>query len=94
VDIDAIYKFLKKNHPNIVNIHNVWTERVFDEKLFIQMDWVGATTRNLLELGWRFEGSYWFDVAWAIAHGISQAHQHGIVHGDLKLSNGSTQLTH
>jgi serine/threonine protein kinase len=56
------------------------------------MDWVGTTFRHLLELGWKFEGSQWFDVAWAIAHGISQAHQHGIIHGDLKPGHGSTRL--
>lgn len=81
-------RLLGKNCPNVVTIHDIWTESVVNEKLYIQMDWVGTTLQDLLALNWRFEGPYWFDLAWAIAHGVSQAHQYGIIHGDLNPANG------
>ena len=88
MDSNSIEKLKEKHCPNVINIHDVWREREGTEKLYIQMDWVGTTLRNLLDLQWGFEGPYWVDVVWAIAHGVSQAHQHGIIHGDLKPANG------
>jgi serine/threonine protein kinase len=90
--MDAINKLREKQCPNIVNIHDVWTEWTPSEKLYIQTDWVGTTLRDLLRLQWTFEGPFWFDIVWAITHGISQAHQYNIVHGDLKPANGSPQM--
>ena len=91
LDKDAINRLLERNCPNVLKVHDIWTECAPAEKLYIQTDWVGTTLRDLLALKWRFEGPYWFDVVWAIAHGVSQAHQYNIIHGDLKPANGSPQ---
>ena len=92
LDREVLNGLLQKQYPNIVNIRDIWSEITVNEKLYIQMDWVATSLRDLLALGWRFEGSHWFDVVWAIAHGVSQAHQYGVVHGDLKPANSSTLL--
>ena len=90
LDEDLIKSLLTKQWPNFINMQDTWKESAVSEKLYIQMDWAGQTIRDLLPLGWKFIGPHWFDVMRGIANGLSQVHQHGIVHGDLKPSNSSS----
>ena len=93
VDLDenVLHMLPTVQWSNFINVHDVWKEETASsEKLCIRMDVAAATLRVLIsDLRWTFNSTAaWLDVMRGIAHGLSHAHLHNIIHGDLKPSNG------
>lgn len=93
VDLDenVLYRLPTVQWTNFINVHDVWKEETTSsEKLCIRMDIATTTLRVLIrDLKWTFNSTAaWLDVMRGIANGLSNAHFHNIIHGDLKPSNG------
>jgi serine/threonine-protein kinase len=72
------------NHPNIVTVHAV--EEV-DDRLLLVMEFIeGETLAELIPEGGLELGRF-FEIAITLADAVSAAHEHGVVHGDLKPAN-------
>ncbi|HKS23896.1 MAG TPA: protein kinase [Thermoanaerobaculia bacterium] len=72
------------NHPNIVTIHDIETER---GRPYIVMEYIdGRDLRSYVNEG-PLTARKTLDVAAQIAEGLAAAHEHGIVHRDLKPEN-------
>jgi eukaryotic-like serine/threonine-protein kinase len=72
------------NHPNIVTIHDIETER---GRPYIVMEFIdGRDLRSYVSEG-PLTARKTLDIAAQIAEGLAAAHEHGIVHRDLKPEN-------
>jgi serine/threonine-protein kinase len=72
-------------HPNICTIHDI--DETTDNHLFIVMDcYEGETLRQKIERG-PLKLDEACDLALQIGQGLAEAHQHGIVHRDVKPAN-------
>ncbi|HEY3215101.1 MAG TPA: protein kinase [Candidatus Eisenbacteria bacterium] len=72
------------NHPNVCVIHDIAED---DEQLFIVMEHVeGATLRGRIEQG-SLPLDEVVDFALQIGEALREAHQHGVVHRDIKSEN-------
>src|ERR1044071_7410935 len=72
------------NHPNIVTIHDIDTER---GRPYIVMEYIdGRDLRSYVSEG-PLTARKTLDIAAQIAEGLAAAHEHGIVHRDLKPEN-------
>jgi serine/threonine protein kinase len=88
LDEEVIGHLHGKDLTNIIRIHDAWKEHSDPEIYCIMMACAGTSLRMLLNQGFAYSGRQWFDVMRGVANGLSQAHQWGIIHGDLTPSNG------
>ncbi|MDP2806416.1 MAG: serine/threonine-protein kinase [Gallionellaceae bacterium] len=73
------------SHPNIVTIYDVGKT---DEVAYIAMEFLqGREIRDILNQGAKLPTREVLDIAVQIAQGLDYAHEHGIVHRDVKPSN-------
>lgn len=73
------------DHPNICTVYDV--EETADGQMFIAMPcYEGETLKKKIERG-PLPPAEAIDLASQIAHGLSEAHGHGIVHRDIKPAN-------
>ncbi|MEI7842848.1 MAG: serine/threonine-protein kinase [Gallionellaceae bacterium] len=73
------------SHPNIVTIYDVGKN---DEVAYIAMEFLqGREIRDILNQGVKLPTREVLDIAVQIAQGLDYAHEHGIVHRDVKPSN-------
>ena len=73
------------DHPNICTVYDV--EEAADGRMFIAMPcYEGETLKKKIERG-PLQPAEAIDLATQIAHGLSEAHGHGIVHRDIKPAN-------
>ena len=72
-------------HNNICNVHDI--DETPDGQLFIVMDFYeGETLKKKIEYG-PLKTDEAIDIAIQVAHGLTKAHEHGIVHRDIKPAN-------
>ena len=96
-DVDYVARFRLEGraaaalvHPNIITIHAIGEERGFH---FLEMEFVaGRSLQRLLDDEGLQTPLRATNIAQRIAEALSAAHQHGIIHRDLKLDN--VLLTH
>ncbi len=73
------------HHPNIVTIHDVGVE---NDVPFMAMEFVeGASLAKLLKDGGRLKVEEAVHVVRQVAEGLAYAHEHGIIHRDIKPDN-------
>ncbi|MDZ4201365.1 MAG: serine/threonine-protein kinase [Gallionella sp.] len=73
------------NHPNIVTVYDVGKS---GEVAYIAMEFLqGRELRDLLDEGQRLPVAQVIDYAMQVAQGLAYAHEHGIVHRDVKPAN-------
>ena len=73
------------DHPNICTVHDV--EETADGRMFIVMPcYEGETLKKKIERC-PLQPAEAIDLTSQIAHGLSEAHRHGIVHRDIKPAN-------
>ena len=73
------------NHPNIVTIHDMGES---DDGAYIAMEFLeGRTLRDLLDSGVPLPPAQVAEIAIQVADGLAFAHQHGVVHCDVKPGN-------
>jgi serine/threonine-protein kinase len=73
------------NHPNIVTIHDMGES---DEGAYIAMEFLeGRTLRDILDSGVTLPPAQIAEIAIQVADGLAFAHQHGVVHCDVKPAN-------
>ncbi len=92
LDLKAKERFVQEakaassiDHPNICTVYDV--EEAADGRMFIAMPcYEGETLKKKIERG-PLQPAEAIDLASQIAHGLSEAHGHGIVHRDIKPAN-------
>ena len=73
------------NHPNVCRVYDLGES---DGVLFFSMEWVrGETLRDLLARAGKLDEGRALEIAEKIARGLHAAHEHGVVHRDLKPRN-------
>jgi len=73
------------DHPNICNIHEI--DETPDDQIFIVMAYYeGETLKKKIERG-LIAIDQAIDIAIQVAQGLQKAHEHGIVHRDIKAAN-------
>lgn len=73
------------NHPNIVTVYDVGKE---GDVAYMAMEFIeGAELRSLIGEGRAMPVSQAVSVAAQVAEGLAYAHQHGVVHRDVKPAN-------
>src|SRR5436190_13045323 len=85
------------NHPNIVTVYDVGKE---GNVVYMAMEFIeGQELRSLLAEGRALPVSQAVSIAAQVAEGLAYAHQHGVVHRDVKpanimvLSDGPVKIT-
>jgi serine/threonine-protein kinase len=85
------------NHPNIVTIYDIGRS---GNLAFMAMEFLdGAELRTLIKTGTPVPPARAVEIAAQIAEGLAYAHQHGVVHRDVKpanimiLANGLAKIT-
>lgn len=80
---------MKLRHPNIVAIHDLGKQRMLSYLArFMAMDFVeGQTLRDFLKIRGQFDPPEAMKLIADVCAGLDYAHQRGITHRDLKLSN-------
>ena len=85
------------NHPNIVTIHDVGKA---GDVVFMAMEYIeGVELRTLIGEGRPLRVPQALSIAAQVAEGLAYAHQHGVVHRDVKpanimvLANGPVKIT-
>jgi serine/threonine-protein kinase len=73
------------NHPNIVTIHDMGRS---DDGAYIAMEFLeGRSLRDILDSGVVLEPARVAQIAVQIADGLAYAHEHGVIHCDIKPAN-------
>jgi serine/threonine-protein kinase len=73
------------NHPNIVTVYDVGKE---GNVVYMAMEFIeGAELRSLLSAGRALPVSQAVSIAAQVAEGLGYAHEHGVVHRDVKPAN-------
>jgi len=72
------------NHPNILTIHDIGDA---DGMLFLVLEWVGGGTLSDPSLQTPLSTREFLRVALPVAEALGAAHDHGIVHRDVKPAN-------
>jgi serine/threonine-protein kinase len=73
------------NHPNIVTVYDVGKE---DNVAYMAMEFIeGVELRSMLGEGRAVPVSQALSIAAQVAEGLAYAHQHGVVHRDVKPAN-------
>ena len=73
------------NHPNIVTVHDIGRS---GDIAFMAMEYIeGVELRTLLEPGKPLAPAQAISIAAQIAEGLAYAHEHGVVHRDVKPRN-------
>ncbi len=73
------------NHPNIVTIHDMGRS---DDGAYIAMEFLdGRSLRDILDSGVVLEAPRVAQIAVQIADGLAYAHEHGVIHCDIKPAN-------
>ncbi|MGH8667658.1 MAG: serine/threonine-protein kinase [Burkholderiales bacterium] len=73
------------NHPNIVTVYDVGKE---GDVAYMAMEFIeGAELRSLIGEGRAMPVSQSVSIAAQVAEGLAYAHQHGVVHRDVKPAN-------
>lgn len=72
------------NHPNILTIHDLGEA---DGQPFLVLEWVGGGALNDRRLPHALSEREFFDIAMPVAEALCAAHDHGIVHRDVKPAN-------
>src|SRR5690606_17358121 len=85
------------NHPNIVTVYDVGKE---GDVAYMAMEIIeGVERRSLIEEGGTHPVSQALSIAGQVAEGLAYAHQHGVVHRDVKpanimvLNDGAVKIT-
>jgi serine/threonine-protein kinase len=73
------------NHPSIVTIHDMGRS---DDGAYIAMEFLdGRSLRDILDTGVVLEPARVAQIAVQIADGLAYAHEHGVIHCDIKPAN-------
>ena len=85
------------NHPNIVTVHDIGKN---GNVAFMAMEFLeGHELRSVMSSGQPLAPARAVDIAAQVAEGLAYAHQHGVVHRDVKpanimiLQNGTAKIT-
>src|SRR3954454_3588161 len=91
-DFDAKQRFIQEaraasalDHPNICTIHDI--DESEDGRLFLGMAYYEGESLNHRLVRGALDPATAIDVAIQVAHGLTKAHEAGIVHRDIKPAN-------